>query len=57
MPNAAFDFLQSSRYVDLDVDIWKLAIDTLGKQKDAWQAALALMRFTNEYITYVPNSY
>jgi len=51
-----FDFLQSSRYVELDVDIWKLAIDTLGKQKDAWQTALALMRFTHEYITYVPNS-
>jgi len=51
-----FDFLQSSRYVELDVDIWKLAFDTLGKQKDAWQTALALMRFTHEYITYVPNS-
>ncbi len=51
-----FDFLQSSHYVELDVDLWKLAIDAIGDQDDAWQAALALMRFTHGYLTYLPNS-
>ncbi len=51
-----FDFLQSSRYVELDVDVWRLAIDAMGERQDAWQAALALMRFTNEYLKYLPNS-
>ncbi len=51
-----FDFLQSSRYVDLDVDVWKLAIDAIGDREDAWQAALALMGFTYKYLKYLPNS-
>jgi transglutaminase-like putative cysteine protease len=51
-----FDFLQSSHYVELEVDAWKLALDAVGDQKDAWQVALALMRFTHEYLTYLPNS-
>jgi transglutaminase-like putative cysteine protease len=51
-----FDFLQSSRYVELDVDVWRLAIDAMGETQDAWQAALTLMRFTYEYLKYLPNS-
>jgi transglutaminase-like putative cysteine protease len=51
-----FDFLQSSQFVELDVDIWKFAIDTLGDETDAWQAVLKLMHFTFEYLTYLPNS-
>jgi transglutaminase-like putative cysteine protease len=51
-----FDFLQSSYYVELEVDAWKLALDAAGDQKDAWQAALALMRYTHTYLTYLPNS-
>jgi len=51
-----FDFLQSSHYVELEVDAWKLAIDTMGERTDAWQVALALMKFTHEHLKYLPNS-
>jgi len=51
-----FDFLQSSRYVELEVDAWKLAIDAKGERKDVWQTALALMKFTHEHLKYLPNS-
>jgi transglutaminase-like putative cysteine protease len=51
-----FDFLQSSRYIELEVGAWKLAIDALEDQTDVWQAALVLMRFTHQYLKYLPNS-
>jgi transglutaminase-like putative cysteine protease len=51
-----FDFLQSSRYIELEVDAWKLAIDAMGERKDVWQTARALMKFTHEYLKYEPNS-
>lgn len=50
-----FDFLQSSRYVELDVDVWKLALDAIEDREDVWQAALALMRFTPEFLKYQSN--
>ena len=37
-----FDYLQSSDYVALDPDVWRLAVDVAGEQPDAWQAARAL---------------
>jgi transglutaminase-like putative cysteine protease len=51
-----FDFLQSSRYIEMEVDAWKLAIDAMGECTDVWQTALALMKFTHEYLKYLPNS-
>jgi transglutaminase-like putative cysteine protease len=51
-----FDFLQSSRYVELDVDPWRLALDVTDGQTDVWPAALELMRFTHEFLKYEPNS-
>jgi len=51
-----FDFLQSSRYVELEVDAWRLALDATEGRSDVWPAALELMRFTHEYLTYEPNS-
>jgi transglutaminase-like putative cysteine protease len=51
-----FDFLQSSRYVEMEADAWRLALDATDGQTDVWQAALALMRFTHGYLKYVPNS-
>ena len=51
-----FDFLQSSRYIELEVGVWKLALDAIEGRDDAWQVALALMRFTHEYLKYQPNS-
>jgi len=51
-----FDFLQSSRYVEMEVDAWKLALDAMGERTDVWQVALSLMRFTHEYLKYLPSS-
>lgn len=51
-----FDFLQSSRFVELDVDAWRLALDATEGQTDVWPAVLELMRFTHEYLKYEPNS-
>jgi transglutaminase-like putative cysteine protease len=51
-----FDFLQSSRYVELEVDAWRLALDATEGRSDVWPAALELMRFTHEYLKYEPNS-
>ena len=47
-----FDFLQSSHYVELDVEPWRLAMDATDGQTDAWQTALALMRFVHGFLKY-----
>ncbi len=49
-----FDFLQSSRYIELEVDAWKLALDAVEDHTDVWPTALALMRFTHEYLNISP---
>jgi transglutaminase-like putative cysteine protease len=51
-----FDYLQSSRYIELDVDLWKLAVDAAPEPVDAWQTAVALMNFTHKHLKYVPHS-
>jgi transglutaminase-like putative cysteine protease len=51
-----FDFLRSSRYVEMEADAWRLALDATDGQTDVWQAVLALMRFTHGYLKYLPNS-
>jgi transglutaminase-like putative cysteine protease len=50
------DFLQSSRYVEIEVEPWRLAVDATAGQTDAWQSALALMRFTHDFLKYEPHS-
>ncbi|HUA36834.1 MAG TPA: transglutaminase family protein [Candidatus Sulfopaludibacter sp.] len=51
-----FDFLQSSRYIELDVEVWKLALDAIEDRKDIWPSALALMDFTYEFLQYQSDS-
>jgi transglutaminase-like putative cysteine protease len=51
-----FDFLSESRFVDLSPETWRLALDATKDCADAWQAALALMRFVKSQFTYLPNS-
>jgi transglutaminase-like putative cysteine protease len=46
------DFLQSSRYVEMEVEPWRLAVDATANQTDVWQCALALMRFVHGYLKY-----
>ncbi len=51
-----FDYLGSSRFVEVEPDIWRLAVDATAGVTDAWQAALAIMRFAHGYLVYKPES-
>jgi len=51
-----YEFLNASRYVDLEPQTWRLSVDALDGATDAWQAARAIMRFVHGYISYDPNS-
>lgn len=51
-----FEFLQESRFVEMSPEVWRLALDVTDGVTDAWQAALALMRWTHEHIRYVTAS-
>ena len=44
------DFVQGSRYVELEVESWRLAIDAAVGQSDAWQAVLAIMNFVHDFL-------
>lgn len=50
------DFLGSSAYVNLGVDVWRLAQDVCHAVTDAWGCALAIMRFVHGSFTYAPYS-
>jgi transglutaminase-like putative cysteine protease len=47
-----FDFLQESTYIERSPEVWRLALDVTAGQTDAWQAALALMRFVHGNFAY-----
>ena len=47
-----YDFLQSSTYVEVSADLWRLAIDATEGQQDAWQAAQAVMRYIHREFRY-----
>lgn len=49
-----YDFLQSSNYVALTPEVWRLALDAIGGETDAWKATLAVMRFIHRNFTYTP---
>jgi len=51
-----FDFLQTSRFIEITADAWKLALDATQGQTDVWPAALALMKFVHGFLKYTPNS-
>lgn len=51
-----YEFLETSRYVEITPEAWRLAVDATIGRTDAWQAALAIMRFVHRRIAYVPNS-
>ena len=48
----SFDYLLESRYVEVSPDAWKLAVDATMGLADAWQSALALMRFVHGFLKY-----
>lgn len=47
-----YDFLQSSTYVEVNADLWRLALDATDGQTDSWQAALAIMRYIHHEFRY-----
>lgn len=47
-----YDFLQSSTYVEVGSDLWRLAIDAIADRTDAWQAAQAIMRHVHREFRY-----
>jgi transglutaminase-like putative cysteine protease len=53
---SCFDFVQPSRFTDTSPATWRLAVDATEKQTDAWQAALAIMRFVHRLLEYEPRS-
>ena len=51
-----FDFAQASRFTDTSPEIRRMAAEAAEGQTDAWQAALALMRFVRERMAYEPQT-
>ncbi|MEJ0089009.1 MAG: transglutaminase family protein [Limisphaerales bacterium] len=51
-----FDFLQTSRFIELEADAWRLALDATVGCTDVWQATLSLMSFTHGYLKYESRS-
>ena len=49
-----YDFLQSSTYVEVGPDLWRLALDATDGQTDVWQAAQAIMRYIHREFRYQP---
>jgi transglutaminase-like putative cysteine protease len=46
------DYLQASRFVGLSPEAWKLAVDAIHGQDDAWLAVVALMEFVFGFLKY-----
>jgi transglutaminase-like putative cysteine protease len=51
-----FDYLQSSRFIDLETEVWRLAIDATHGQTDVWQAVNRLMTFVHGNFKYESKS-
>ena len=51
-----YDFMQATPFVDTDPETWRLALDIIQDEDDAWQSALRLMAFVNQHLTYQSNS-
>ena len=49
-----YDFLQTSKYVEMDSSIWRLAVDASMGEQDAWQAAVKVMGFIHTEFEYEP---
>ena len=49
-----YDFIQSSKHVEIDATAWRLAVDATLGETDAWQAAVKIMRFIHSTFEYEP---
>jgi transglutaminase-like putative cysteine protease len=50
-----YDFLQTSTYVEVSAELWRLALDATDGQTDTWQAAQAIMRHIHREFRYQPS--
>jgi transglutaminase-like putative cysteine protease len=50
------EYTGASRFVDDSPDTWRLAVEAMEGQTDAWQAALAIMRYVKGHLKYVSDS-
>jgi transglutaminase-like putative cysteine protease len=50
------DYLGPSRFVDVEPQTWRLALDATFGIADTWQAAQALMHFVHGHLDYLPAS-
>lgn len=50
------DFLNASKYVDLEPSTWRLALDAVSGESDTWQAARSVVRFVHEHLAYESHS-
>lgn len=49
-------FLLPSRYVSLDPEVWRLAVDIRQDRQDIFETALAIMRHVHDHWEYAPNT-
>jgi transglutaminase-like putative cysteine protease len=49
-----YDFMQSSKHVEIDAATWRLALDATMDERDAWQAAMKVMQFIHSDFEYQP---
>jgi transglutaminase-like putative cysteine protease len=47
-----YDFLQSSTYVEVSAELWRLGLDATEGQTDVWQAARAIMGYIHREFRY-----
>lgn len=52
--DACHDFLQSSQYIEVEVEGWKMALDITSGITDTWQAAVAIMQYVHREFAYTP---
>jgi transglutaminase-like putative cysteine protease len=50
------EFLQTSPYIEVTPEVWRLAVDITHGHGDAWQSALAMMRHIHREFKYQPNT-
>lgn len=50
-----YDFLQTSTYVEVSAELWRLALDATEGQTDVWQASQAIMRHIHREFRYQPS--
>ena len=51
-----YEFLNPSKYVDVEPQTWRLSVDAVDGSTDVWQAAKAILRFVHGHIAYESNS-